>query len=831
MKASYNWLRALCPGVHGTAQEIADRLTYAGLEVEGLTEYGAGTETLVVAEVKKIEPHPSRNKVRLVTIDRGGAEQRVVCGAPNVPDPGGLVAFAPLGTHLPAVDMTLVPRDIGGVISEGMLCSERELGLGAAASKAEDHGILILPEKLAPAGTPLRKALPSVHDFVLDINITPNRPDALGHVGLARELSALFGLPFRFPSPDAPARFTQSPGIHDLVSVTIEDTERCPAYGAAAVIDVAIGPSPLWLKYRLESLGIRSISNVVDITNLVLLEFGHPIHAFDYDLLRGHKIIVRRANEGEKLKTLDGVERALSTDDLVIADGEGPVALAGVMGGEGSEIRPTTSRVLIECAYFSPRGVRRTSRRHGLHSESSYRFERGVDPSGLPDVLAHAASLMTHLAGGKGVAGTLLAGKGPDARAPIHLREKRIATLLGAPVPFHEATKILTGLGFEVRTMHGESPAASADVVPPHHRPDVSMEADLIEEVMRVRGIDAIQAELPAIRPAPPRSTHALENRVRHAAAAVGLSEALTYAFVSDKELAKLSAPPAAVTIKNPLTEDRNVMRTSLLPGLLTALARSRRHNVPDVRMFAIGARFLGRSESSPDLQFPEDRDLPDEVPSFAAVLAGSRYRPLEKPLPIDVYDAKGVAEEIVERVTHRAARCENQPVDARSAHLHPRGAADVYCGEIRVGSFGPLHPDAADAFDLGGPAFVIELDLRALDRASAGVPRFAPIPVLPAATRDLALVVRDEVTAGQVMTAIREAAGDLCEAVEVFDVFRGASIPEGHKSLAFHVVYRDPRAATDPEKARTLTDEEVDKKNQAVLAAVSQRFGATLRA
>jgi len=832
MKASYNWLRALLPDCKASPQELADRFTSAGLEVEGVSEYGAGTGALVVAEVRKIEPHPARAKLRLVTVDRGGAELRVVCGAPNVPEPGGLVAFAPMGTHLPAVGMTLTPKDIGGVVSEGMLCSERELGLGAgSAAKTEDPGILILPAKLAAAGTPLRTALPSVHDFILDIGVTPNRPDALGHVGLAREAAALYGLSWSFPAPDAPARFTQAQTVDQIMSVTIEDLERCPSYGAAAVIDVAIGPSPLWLKYRLESLGIRSISNVVDITNLVLLEFGHPIHAFDLDLLRGGKIIVRRANEGEKLKTLDGVERTLASDDLVIADAEGTVALAGVMGGEGSEIRATTKRVLIECAYFAPRGVRRTARRYGMHSESSFRFERGVDPSALPDVLAHAASLMTHLAGGTGLSGTLLAGQGPAPREPIALRESRITALLGAPVPFAESVNLLNRLGCELRAVHGESPAASADVVPPHHRPDLQMEADLIEEVMRVRGIDAIEAVLPAIRPAPPRDTLALEGRVRHAAAALGLSEALTYSFVSEKELLAIGAPKPAVRVVNPLTEDRNVMRTSLLPGLLSALSRARRHGEPDVRMFAVGARVLARGAASPELQFAEDRDLPDELPSFAAVLAGSRHRPLEKSAPIDVYDAKGLAIELVERVTLRQARCENQAAEARLFHLHPRGAADVFVGDVPIGTFGPLHPDVIDTLDLGGPAFVVELDLRALDRVSQRVARARPIPSLPAATRDLSLVVPEAVPAGHVMAAIREAAGELCEDVEVFDLFRGGNVPADHKALAFHVVYRDPRAATDPDKARTLTDEEVDQKNQAVLAAVSQKLGAVLRA
>ncbi|MEZ4314966.1 MAG: phenylalanine--tRNA ligase subunit beta [Polyangiaceae bacterium] len=832
MKASYNWLRALLPGLSASPSELAARFTGGGLEVEGLAEYGGGTGALVVAEVKAIEPHPSRAKLRLVTVDRGGETQRVVCGAPNVPDPGGLVALAPLGTHLPAVNMTLTPREIGGIVSEGMLCSERELGLGSAAgSKAEDPGILILPEKIAAPGTPLRKALPAVHDFILEIGVTPNRPDALGHAGLAREAAALFDLPWSFPTPDAPARFAQSAKIGELVRVSIEDLARCPAYGAAAVLDVTIGPSPLWLKYRLESLGVRSISNVVDLTNLVMLELGHPIHAFDLDLVRGGQIVVRCAKEGEKLRTLDGVDRALSTDDLVICDGEGPVALAGVMGGESSEIRATTKRVLIECAYFAPRGVRRTARRHGLHSESSYRFERGVDPSTLPDVLAQAASLVTHLASGTGVPGTIIAGAGPEARAPIHLRESRIVSLLGTPVPFAEATKILTKLGCELRAVGGESPSMSADVVPPHHRPDISMEADLIEEVMRVRGIDAIPAVLPAIRPAAPRRTLDMEGRVRREAASLGLAEALTYGFVSDKDLAAIGAPKAVVTVKNPLTEERNVMRTSLLPGLLQALSRARRHGEPDVRMFAVGARFLGRSSSSPDLEQVEDSDLPDEVPSFAAVLAGSRYRPLEKPVAVDVYDAKGIAIELVERVTLRKAHVVQQLGERRLAHLHPRAAADVVVGETVVGTFGALHPDTIDALDAGGPAFVVELDLRALESVAARTPRFHPIPGLPAATRDLALKVPETVTAGEVIDAIRDAAGDLCEHVEVFDVFRGGNLTEGQKSLAFHVVYRDPRAASEPEKARTLTDEEVDKKNQAVLAAVSERFGAVLRA
>jgi phenylalanyl-tRNA synthetase beta chain len=824
MKASYHWLKALLPGLDLSPSALAERFTRAGVAVDAVSEYGAGTADIVVAAVVKIEPHPKREKLRLVTVDRGGGvEQRVVCGAPNVPDPGGLVCFAPLGTTLPAAGMTLTPRDIGGVVSEGMLCSETELGLtgggkGAAADHEGDHGILILPAGTATPGTPLRVALPAVHDFILDIDVTANRPDCLGHVGLAREASALLGRAFAPQAPEAPKRVTHD-AIGKHVTVTIEDTERCPHYGAAMVVDVTVGPSPLWLRYRLESLGIRAISSIVDITNLILLEFGHPMHAFDLDLVRGGTIVVRRATEGEPLKTLDGVAHTLVSDDLVIADAEGPVALAGVMGGAGSEIRATTKRVLLECAYFTTRGVRRSARRHGIHSESSHRFERGVDPADIPDVLAHAASLLTALSGGSAIPGTILAGVPIAASAPIVLREARLNALVGVTIPFAEAKKILADLGFEVTP---GATAHEASVGTPTHRPDIAGEADLIEEIVRVRSLDSVPNKLPAIRPQAPRSTLVLENLIRRAAVEVGLSEAITYGFTSPKELAALGLPPATRIIANPMTEDRSVMRTSLLPGLLEALRRARRHGVSDVRLFTTAARFL---ETSPP------GVLPDEVPSFAAVIAGHRHPVLQKPIEVDIYDAKGAIVAIVERVTHGVAVVAHQPAERRAPYLHPRGAGDVHVGGVLVGSFGPLHPDVVEALDLDGGCLILELDLRALEQAGLATPKYRPIPMLPAATRDIALVVSDDVEAGTVGAAVREVAGDLCESVELFDLFRGAGIAEAHRSLAFHVVYRDPKAATDPEHAKTLTDEEVDKRHAAVVAAVKELFGAVLRA
>jgi phenylalanyl-tRNA synthetase beta chain len=824
MKASYRWLKALVPDLKAPPREVAERLTRAGLEVEGVHAYGAGLEKLVVAAVRKIEPHPSRSGLRLVTVDRGGGEeQRVICGAPNVPDPGGLVALAPLGTHLPARNLTILAREIGGVTSEGMLCSEGEMGL-LPPGAGGDEGILVLEAASAEAGTQLLKAVPAASDTIFEIGVTPNRPDALGHVGIAREIAALYGLSFGFPPPQAPARVIQGK-VDAYARVTVEDFARCPHYGAAAVVDVKVATSPAWLRYRLSSLGVRPISNVVDITNLVLFEFGHPIHAFDLDLVRGHSIVVRRARQGEKLKTLDGAVRELDPDDLVICDAEGPVALAGVMGGEGSEIRTETKRVLIECAYFTPSGVRRSSRRHGLHTESSHRFERGVDRGDTPDVLAHAASLIVDLAQGAAVPGAIHQFENPPREKVVTLRSSRLDALLGGPVPFGEATAILRRLGFKTQMAadDGASAGGVASVTVPTFRPDVEREADLIEEVARVRGLDAIPTVLPAIRPQPARATGVVESRVRGAAAALGLSEAITYGFVSPKELEVLGAPPSPVVLKNPLSDERSVMRTSLLPGLLEAVQRAWRHGVTDARMFTVASVFAPGSGLD---------GLPREISSFAAVLAGMRPSYLAKPEPYDVYDAKGIGVDIAERVAGMGARVAGQVADKRAAHLHPRGAADVFVGDIRVGQLGPLHPDVLRAWDLDiAGAVIVELDLTELARAGQKSPRFAPIPRLPAATRDIALVVHDDVPAGEVERLIRAAAGDLCESVQVFDVFRGGSVPPDHRSLAFHVVYRDPRAATAPAEARTLTDQEVDERHAAVMAKAKAELGATLRA
>lgn len=835
MKISVAWLRALLPSLEGTphqaldARGIAARLTSAGLEVEAIHRFGQGLEGVVVAKVVAIAPHPSRSGLQLVTVDRGGAQtQEVVCGAKNVPPPGGLVVLAPLGVHLPAAmggkGLTIAPRAIGGVTSEGMLCSEGELGLAFGGAKAsadpegaspDAHaGILVLPEGLAPPGTPLPQAIPTAVDDVLEIGVTPNRPDALGHVGVAREIAALLGVPFTWPTASAPER-TNDTATSSLVRVTVDEAarDRCPHYGALAVLDATIGPSPLWIRYRLHALGVRSISNVVDVTNLVMLELGHPLHAFDLDRLEGRAIHVRLARAGEKVVTLDGVERALTTDDLVICDGapDGgrPVALAGVMGAGNSEISAATTQILLECAWFDPRSVRRTARRHGLHTESSHRFERGVDPSGLATVLAQAGALTVHLSGGAASRSPVHVVAKTAERAELTLRHARLEQLLGCAVDRDEARGILERLGFEVEPWTD----GVTKVRVPTHRPDIGREVDLIEEVARVRGLDAIPTELPPIRPQTPRAAGQTERRMRLLGRDLGLSEAVNYGFGSPRELEIVGAPAPVIALQNPLGEERSVMRTSLLPGLLAALRRSRHRGERRVRIFEVGARFLAGGPEA-------DQGLCDEVPTFTAVLAGPRDAWLGQGPEADVWDAKGLACELVTRATGRPAEVALLSGDDRPSHLHPRGASRVFVrepgGEVTVGTFGPLHPDVVERLDLDGPAMVVELDVRTIERLGTPVPQFVALPAVPASTRDVALELDETTEAGRVAAALAQGAGPLCASVEVFDVYRGKGVSEGKKSVAFRLTFRDPQGT------RTLTDAEIDAQQQKAVASAS---------
>ena len=827
MLISHRWLCELLPGLKLSPSEIAENLTRAGLAVDGLRPFGTKADTIVVAQVKALEPHPSRSGLRLVRVDRGGVEQVVVCGASNVPDPGGLVVLALLGTTLPAVGITLEPRKIGGVLSEGMLCSEKELGLADVA-----EGILILEPNSAVPGQPFHDACPHGVDTILDIDVTPNRPDALGHIGVARDLAATMSERFVLPPIGLPRRVGEG-RVEDFVQVENRDPERCPRYSAAVVRGVQIQPSPLWMQWRLNSLGVRPISNVVDITNFLLLEAGQPMHAFDSEKLAGHRIVVRRAEPGEAFRTLDEVDRKLDADDLVIADAKGAVALAGIMGGADSEIHADTRDVILECAYFSPRGIRRAARRHSMHTESSHRFERGTDWGNIEWVIERAKVLLSELAEGHAIPGALHLRSAELVLPSMQLRSARLNAVLGIDVPFEQAKEDLSRLGFQLE----DAQPGIVNVKGASWRPDVSREIDLIEEVARMITLENIPTVLPAIPPQRPRTAHLFEREVCQVAASLGLSEALTYAFVSPGELEAIRAPKAVVKLSNPLTEERSVMRTSLLPGLLEAVKRAHRRGQTALRLFSVGPVFLpvpdgdvaSLTRSRPRL----DNDvgvLPEERPMLAVALAGPRPMHLSKPESTDIYDAKAVAVELVERITRKVVSVEHAGGDDALAHLHPRGAARLLIDQQVVGHFGPLHPSSLDALDLEIPVFTVEIDLAALERIGQRVPRYAPLARLPAVVRDIALELPETILAGAVESLIASAAGELCESVELFDLFTGGSLPEGYRSLAFRVTYRDPLAATSPDQARTLTDKEVDACHSRIVAAAKQQLGANLR-
>ena len=830
MLVSHRWLRELLPELQASPAEVEQVLSSIGLAVDGLSYGAQGLDPVWVAAVQNVEPHPTHSALKLITVDVGqGRSERVVCGAPNVPGPGGLVILAEQGAQVATIPEPLSVRSIGGVPSAGMLCSEAELDLAESS-----EGLLVLAPGAASPGTPVPNALPEIQDAIYLLDVTPNRPDALGHWGVARDLGAALGLGLRRPTlPEGFDRIDQD--ISARVVIENRAPERCSVYGAALAVNVEVGSSPEAMRWRLHRLGIRSISNVVDITNWLMMLYGHPTHAFDFDRLVGGRIVVRMAEPNERFTTLDRVARKLDSDDLVIADAERVTALAGVMGGADSEIRPDTRRVLLECAHFSARGVRRTSRRHGLLTESSRRFERGVDWGHVAQVLEHGKALLKQHAGADVDSAIRLERGEQPPRPEIRLRSRRLDAMLGVPVPFDEAKDILKRLDFSVRNADDAEPACIVDGA--SHRPDVTLEADLVEEVARMRGLDLIPSVLPALIPQEPRETGKLNRRLASIATELGLSEVILYGFVSPQALDKVGAQPSPVRLKNPLGEERSVMRTSLLPGLLEIAGRTRRRGENTFSLYAIGNIFLppgsDRSSVAQRLRPIKDEDrgaLPVESPCFAAILGGPRAAYLKKPDEVDIFDAKGIAVELVERLLGLSASVRHAPGDADTRHLHPRGAAKIFVDGRPVGRFGPLHPDVADAFDLGAPLQVIELELTQLEQFASVTPQYRPIPRLPAIVRDLSFELPTTLPAEEIAAAVRQAAGELCESVTLFDLYQGRGVPEGRRALAFRLVYRDPKAATEPEAARSLTDAEVDRHQSAVLAAVAERFGVTIR-
>ena len=807
MRVSVAWLAEYVDLSGVSPEELAKRLTAVGLEVEAVERVGKGLEGVVAARIVGAEKHPDADKLSVCRVETGKDALQVVCGARNW-QVGDVVPLATVGTVLPG-GHRIEKAKLRGVESFGMLCSAKELGLAEDAS-----GLLLLDRKVAP-GTPIAKAL-ALEDVLLEVNVTPNRPDCLSHVGIAREVAAILGERVRLPAPALPSK---GPAAKDAVKVRIEDPERCARYAARVVEGVKIGPSPVWLARRLESCGVRSISNVVDATNFVLLELGHPLHAFDLDKVAGREIVVRTARPGEKLTTLDGKERVLDGDDLLIADRDRGSALAGVMGGGDSEIGPGTTRVLLESAWFQPGGIRRTSRRHGLKTEASYRFERGADPGMVIPAVDRCAALIAELAGGTILRGVVDAHP-RKVRAPrVKLRWHRPAEILGMDVTRADARKVLAGLGFE----EAQATRDAAVFQVPSWRVDVSIEEDLVEEIVRTKGYDAIPETLPASgveTPAEPLEEQAVA-RVRAALEAAGFAEAVNFSFVAAKELEPFeqhvvtgdgSGRALGIALKNPISAELSVMRTSLVPSLLRNLAHNRRQRIEDVRLYEIASVY----HPAPD---PRDRPTHEAV-EIAGVLAGKRSPPswATGSDGADLYDAKAAVVGVLEALGVEATW---RPADA--PWLHPRHSAAVLSTDdenVMLGVAGELHPRAAEAFDLPRGVLAFRLSLDALLHHARLVPQHRPIPRLPAVLRDLAVVVDDAVPAESVEAAVREE--PLVEAVRLFDVYKGAPLPADKKNLAFAISYRAPD--------RTLTDAEADAAHARIVQRLRAKLGAELR-
>ena len=787
MRISYRWLSEYVdlPPV----EELARRLTAVGLEVEAIDRPGQGLEGVVAARIVASEKHPNAEKLSVTRVEAGTGEPlTIVCGAKNY-QVGDVVPLATPGTTLPGGTRIERAR-LRGVESSGMLCSARELGIDADAS-----GLLLLPRDVAP-GTPIATVL-GLDDVLLEINVTPNRADALSHVGIAREVAAVFGTTLR---PPAVVLVEGGGPAAAAVRVRIEAPEKCHRYAARVVEGVRIGPSPTWLARRVEACGIRSISNVVDVTNFVLLELGHPLHAFDLDRVAGHEIVVRVARPGERITTLDGKERALDPDDLLIADRDRGSALAGVMGGGDSEIAPDTTRVLIESAWFAPSGIRRTARRHGLGTEASYRFERGADPGMVIPALERCAQLVAEVGGGAIRAGAVDVNPRPFAAVQVPLRWERPGRLLGIDVPRDEARRILGALGFA----EGASDREGARFVVPSWRQDVSIEEDLVEEIVRSKGYDAVPETLPRLgldTPAEPPELQAI-GRVREALEGAGFSEAVNFSFVAPAELADFGGAQA-VALANPISAELAVMRTSLVPSLLRNAASNLRQRVDDLRLYEIAHVYVAE---------PGPADEPArEHPCVAGVLAGRRS-PAGWAVAVDAvdwYDAKGAAEAVLDALGIADARWEPHP----EPWGHPRYSARILSGDAVVGAVAELHPRVARTFDLPPGVLAFQLRLDVLQARAHLVPRYAGIPRFPAVLRDLAVVVADGVAASQVIAAVRAEA--LVEHATVFDVYTGAPIPQGRKNLALALRYRAPD--------RTLTDVEVDAAHRRIVERLQQ--------
>jgi phenylalanyl-tRNA synthetase beta chain len=821
MKVTFNWLKQYVD-FDWSSGELSERLTMLGIEVEGVQKIGGEFEGIVVAQVVTSDKHPNADKLLLCRVNDGKGERQIVCGAHNF-KPGDKVPLILPGYTLPAKagepPLTIKVGKIRGVESQGMMCSPQELGL-----PDQVEGLLILRED-AIVGQAFAEYLGRAGgDVVYDLEITPNRPDLNSVIGIAREISAATGNPLRIPSIQHPAASGQH-SLSDLVAVRIEDAELCPRYTARVVLGVKIRPSPDWLKNILEKVGVRSINNVVDVTNYVMLEVGQPLHAFDYHLLSKREdrrdgcptIVVRRAAEGEKFLTLDGQERTLTNQMLLIADETKAVALAGVMGGQNSEINLQTTDVLIESAYFKPQNIRATSKRLELRTESAYRFERGGDLGICDWASQRAAQLIIETAGGTLAEGVVDAYPKPFEPRQISLRHAQTNAVLGVEIPREQQIESLQRLGLEIISKPEAAPSKTGETPVllcfrvPSFRVDLKQEVDLIEEVCRLYGIEKIPATAPrgAVGSNAYDAMHDQLSEARRILTGLGLLEAQGQTLISDTT-GKLVMSEGLVALANPLSSDMNVLRPSLLPGLLDSLRHNLSHKNYEVGLFEIGRVFAGDNG-----QCREERRVGIAVTGQRQPLFWSGE---DREAKFDVYDLKGMLEEFFEHFGVRGLTYTRRP---ESTAVFVESAA-IQLGKFQVGELGQLLPSLARRYDLRDSVLLAELNLDVLLARRNPGKSFKALPAFPSIRRDVAMLVPEATTHEAVLQAVKQAKPANLESTELFDVFRGKNVPPGQKSVAYAFTYRSAE--------RTLTDAEVNAAHEKLVGQFKQSLQAVVR-
>lgn len=801
MRVPYTWLKDFID-IDMDARELAEKLTFAGIEVDEIVDLRPSFSNVITAEVLTVDKHPDADRLFVTRVSDGKREYTVVAGIDNFAA-GDKVPLALPGAKLPG-GVTIKRTRLRGVESNGMLCSAEELDL--ALNPGVD-GILVLDPE-TPVGVPLEDAL-LLNDPILVLDLTPNRADCLGLIGVAKEVAALTGRTAQFPDNSLEATAARLP----RPCIIIRDTDLCSRYTGLVIRDVKIGPSPLWLQVRLLQAGLRPINNIVDITNYVMWEWGQPLHAFDYDTLNDHTIMVRRAEEGEKLVTLDQNERQLTPDMLVIADSARAVGLAGVMGGIETEVTEKTKAVLLESAHFDRVSIRRTGRSLGLFSEAQQRFEKGVDVNGCSEANRRAARLIEFL--GAGFVDGDIVDEYPVPQYPrkIRLRPERARRLLGLEISQMEMASIFRRQGFAVEE------GTLLHVTIPTLRQDLQEEVDLIEEVARIYGYDKIATTLLQGTMSQGRRTEKQQvlRKIREIMVACGLTEVICYSFVSPRQRLKLRIPEdselySMMQLANPLSEEQSVMRTMLLGGLLETVGYNHNRNLPDVGIFEVGTVFLPAGN-------PEHR-LPVEQLSLGIAMSGSfpGEHWQRKPAAVDFFTLKGIVETVMERLG--ISDLSFAPLDL--PWCQPGQTAKISAGGVQLGWLGRVHPEVLDSYELAKPVYAAEINVDLLHDRVRLAPSYRPLPRYPAVLRDLAVVVSEDVPAAEVAAIIKKEGGALVEEVTLFDQYRGKQIPDGCRSLAFAITYRDHN--------RTLSDEDVNNIHRRIETALAEHLGADLR-